>query len=88
MLLVFGAVFAGAGVFAFVTTTDIGADGVIGGVVVAFGGFFLMIFGGFGVLMMLLGLYLLTELLGRGNPERPGDRPPEFLSAVQAHGPL
>ena len=63
MLLVFGAVFAGAGVFAFVTTTDIGADGVIGGVVVAFGGFFLMIFGGFGVLMMLLGLYSLLNSL-------------------------
>ena len=63
MLLIFGAVFAGAGVFAFVTTTDIGADGVIGGVTVAFGGFFLLVFGGFGSLMMLLGLYTLLNSL-------------------------
>ncbi len=63
MLLVFGAVFGGAGVFAFVTTTDIGADGVIGGITLAFGGFFLLVFGGFGVLMMLLGLYTLLNSL-------------------------
>ena len=63
MLLIFGAVFAGAGVFAFATTTDIGADGVIGGVTVAFGGFFLLVFGGFGALMMLLGLYTLLNSL-------------------------
>ena len=63
MLLIFGAVFAGAGVFAFVTTTDIGADGVIGGVTVAFGGFFILVFGGFGALMMLLGLYTLLNSL-------------------------
>ena len=63
MLLIFGAVFAGTGVFAFVTTTDIGPDGVIGGVTVAFGGFFLLVFGGFGALMMLLGLYSLLNSL-------------------------
>ena len=63
MLLVFGAVFAGAGVFAFVATTDIGADGVIGGITFAFGGFFLLVFGGFGALMMLLGLYTLLNSL-------------------------
>ncbi len=63
MLLIFGTVFAGAGMFAFVSTTDIGADGVIGGVTVAFGGFFLLVFGGFGSLMMLLGLYSLVNSL-------------------------
>ncbi len=63
MLMTFGAVFAGAGVFAFVTTTGIGADGVIGGVVVVSGGFFLLVFGGFGSLMMLLGLYSLVNSL-------------------------
>ncbi|MCH8810212.1 MAG: hypothetical protein IID07_00165 [Gemmatimonadetes bacterium] len=63
MLLIFGAVFAGAGVFAFVTTADIGADGVIGGVTVVFGGFFLLVFGGVGALMMLLGLYSLVNSL-------------------------
>ena len=40
LLLIFGAVFAGGGVFAFLSTTGIGADGVIGGVTIAFGGFF------------------------------------------------
>ena len=63
MLLIFGAVFTGGGVLAFVSTTDIGADGVIGGVTAAFGGFFLMVFGGFGALMMLLGLYSLLNSL-------------------------
>ena len=88
MLLIFGAVFAGAGVFAFATTTDIGADGVIGG--------------GHGRLRRLRppgirrfrgtddapGPLHPTELPGRGNPERQGDRPQEFLSAVQSHSPL
>jgi hypothetical protein len=60
MLLIFGAVFA------FVTTTDIGADAVIGRVVVAFGDLFLMIFGGFGVLVMLLGLYSLVVEIRNG----------------------
>ena len=63
MLLIFGAVFAGGGVFAFVSTSDIGAGGLIGGVAVAFGGFFLLIFGGIGALMMFLGLYSLLNSL-------------------------
>ena len=63
MLLAFGAVFAGAGVFAFISTSDIGAGGLIGGVTVAFGGFFLLIFGGFGALMMFLGFYSLVNSL-------------------------
>ena len=48
---------------AFITTTEIGADGVIGGVTVAFGGFFLLVFGGIGSLMMLGGLYSLLNSL-------------------------
>ncbi len=63
MLLIFGAVFAGAGVFAFMTTSDIGAGGLVGGVMLAFGGFFLLIFGGIGSLMMLLGIYSLVNSL-------------------------
>ncbi len=61
MLLAFGAVFAGAGVFAFVSTGEVGAGGLFGGVMVAFGGFFLLIFGGVGALMMFLGLYSLVN---------------------------
>ncbi len=63
MLLIFGAVFAGAGLFAFISTSEIGAGGVIGGITVAFGGFFLLIFGGIGALMMFLGLYSLVNSL-------------------------
>ena len=63
MLLTFGAVFAGAGVFALVSTGDTGADGLIGAVAVGFGGFFLLIFGGIGALMMFLGLYSLLNSL-------------------------
>ena len=63
MLLTFGAVFAGAGVFALVSTSDTGADGLIGAVAVGFGGFFLLVFGGFGALMMFLGLYSLLNSL-------------------------
>ena len=63
MLLIFGAAFAGAGVFAFISTSDIGPSGVIGGITTAFGGFFLLIFGGVGALMMFLGLYSLVNSL-------------------------
>ena len=63
MLLIFGAVFAGGGVFAFVSTSDTGAGGLIAAVVAGFGGFFLLIFGGVGALMMLLGLYSLVNSL-------------------------
>ena len=63
MLLIFGAVFTGAGVLALITTTGIGAGGVIGGVTAAFGGFFLLVFGGFGALMMFGGLYSLLNSL-------------------------
>ena len=63
MLLIFGAVFAGGGVFAFVSTSDTGADGLIGVVAVGFGGFFLLVFGGMGALMILLGLYSLLNSL-------------------------
>ena len=61
MLLTFGAVFAGAGAFALVSTSDTGADGLIGAVAVGFGGFFLLVFGGIGALMMFLGLYSLLN---------------------------
>jgi hypothetical protein len=57
MLLIFGAVFA------FVSTSDTGAGGLIAAVVAGFGGFFLLIFGGVGALMMLLGLYSLVNSL-------------------------
>jgi hypothetical protein len=57
MILIFGAVFA------FLSTTEIGAGGLIGGVTFAFGGFFLLIFGGIGALMMLLGIYSLVNSL-------------------------
>ena len=40
-----------------------GADGLIGVVAVGFGGFFLLIFGGIGALMMFLGLYSLLNSL-------------------------
>jgi hypothetical protein len=63
MLLTFGAVFAGGGVFALVSTNATGAGGVIGVVAVAFGGFFLLVFGGIGALMMFLGLYSLLNSL-------------------------
>ena len=63
MLLIFGAVFAGGGVLALLSTTDIGADGLIGAFAAGFGGFFLLVFGGFGTLMMLLGLYSLVNSL-------------------------
>ena len=63
MLLIFGAVFGGGGVFAWVSITDMGAGGVVEGVTVAFGGFFLLVFGGVGALMMLLGLYSLVNSL-------------------------
>jgi hypothetical protein len=63
MLLIFGAVFAGAGVLALISTTEMGAGGVIGGVAVAFGGFFLVVFGGVGSLMMLGGFYSLLNTL-------------------------
>ena len=87
MLLTFGAVFAGAGAFALVSTSDTGADGLIGAVAVGFGGFFLLVFGGIGALMMFLGLYSLLNSLGRGNPERQGGHPQELLFPVQADGP-
>ena len=63
MLLAFGAIFVGAGVFAFASTTGMGADGVVGGVMTVFGGFFLLTFGGLGGLMMLGGLYSLVNSL-------------------------
>ncbi len=63
MLLIFGAVFGGGGLLAWVSITDMGAGGVIGGVTVVFGGFFLLVFGGVGALMMLLGLYSLVNSL-------------------------
>jgi hypothetical protein len=63
MLLIFGAVFAGMGLFAFVSTNEFGADGVFGAVALGFGGFFLLVFGGVGTLMMLLGLYSLLNSL-------------------------
>lgn len=63
MLLAFGAVFAGAGVFAFAGTTGMGGDGVVGGIMTVFGGFFLLTFGGLGGLMMLGGLYSLVNSL-------------------------
>ncbi|HIF08132.1 MAG TPA: hypothetical protein EYQ64_14700, partial [Gemmatimonadetes bacterium] len=63
MLLIFGAVFAGSGVLVLVTTREFGADGVVGGVTVAVGGFLLLVFGGFGSLMTLGGLYSLLNSL-------------------------
>ena len=63
MLLIFGAVFGGGGLLAWVSITDMGAGGVIGGITVVFGGFFLLVFGGVGALMMLLGLYSLVNSL-------------------------
>ncbi len=63
MLLIFGAVFAGGGVFALLGTSEFGAGGLMGAVAVGFGGFFLLVFGGFGGLMMLLGLYSLLNSL-------------------------
>ena len=63
MILSFGAVFAGGGVFALVSTTEVGAGGLIGAVAVGFGGFFLLVFGGSGALMMFLGLYSLLNSL-------------------------
>ena len=63
MLLIFGAVFAGAGVFAFASTSEFGTDGVIGIVALGFGGFFLLIFGGVGTVIILLGLYSLLNSL-------------------------
>lgn len=63
MLLIFGAVFAGAGVFALASTSATGADGLFGVLALGFGGFFLLVFGGVGTLMMLLGLYSLLNSL-------------------------
>ena len=68
MLLTFGAVFAGGGVFAFVSTGDAGAGGMIVAVAVGFGGFFLLVFSGIGALMMFLGLYSPLNSFGCGNP--------------------
>jgi hypothetical protein len=63
MLLSFGAVFAGMGVFAFLASSGTGAGGLFGAVATAFGGVFLVIFGGVGGLMMLGGFYLLVNSL-------------------------
>ena len=63
MLLSFGAVFAGGGVFAFISGSGTGAGGLFGAVATAFGGVFLTIFGGVGGLMMLGGFYSLVNSL-------------------------
>lgn len=63
MLMGFGAVFVGGGVFAFGTTNDFGGNGLFGAVAAGFGGFFLLVFGGLGSLMTLLGLYTLLNSL-------------------------
>ena len=63
MLLSFGVVFAGGGVFAFVGTSATGSDGLIGAAAMAFGGIFLVVFGGVGALMVLMGLYPLVNSL-------------------------
>ena len=49
--------------FALVSMTDVGAGGLIGAITVGFGGFFLLVFGGFGTLMMFLGPYTLVNSL-------------------------
>jgi hypothetical protein len=63
MLLSFGAVFAGMGVFAFTASSGMGAGVLFGAVATAFGGVFLVVFGGVGGLMMLGDFYSLVNSL-------------------------
>ena len=66
MMLIFGAVFAGAGVFAYVQVADMGSGFGVPAVslfVGAFGGIFLLAFGGMGSLLMSLGFYSLVNSL-------------------------
>ncbi len=63
MLVVFGAVFTGAGVFFFGTILEMMDGTVFGAVAVGFTSIFLVTFGGLGALMMFLGLYSLMNSL-------------------------
>ena len=66
MMLIFGAVFAGSGAFAFGLVTNMGSDFGGSGASIAFGAFgglFLLTFGGIGSLLMLLGFYSLVNSL-------------------------
>ena len=66
MMLIFGAVFVGSGAFAFGQVTDMGSGFAGSGVSLAFGAFggmFLLTFGGIGSLLMLLGFYSLVNSL-------------------------
>jgi hypothetical protein len=63
MLVGFGAVFSGVGVFVFGAILEMMDGTVFGVIAVAFMSIFLVTFGGIGVLMMFLGLYSLLNSL-------------------------
>lgn len=63
MLIIFGAVFAGAGWFFFDTSRAIASGSGLEVLVTGFMGFFLLIFGGIGVLMLFLGFFTLVNRL-------------------------
>lgn len=63
MMMVFGAVFAGAGWFIFSETRSFADGSGFDGVLTLFTGFFLLIFGGVGLLLLFLGLFTVINRL-------------------------